>query len=783
MVYMQRLFYILSLFFISFTLLGQPKYQIEDQYKDANAYFYFEDFEEALALYLKIYEHYPNNSNIDYRIGLCYLNIPGQKHKAIGYLERAVQRVSRRYNENSSRELNAPLDAFFYLGNAYFINNQLDKAQKAYSDFQSQIRNERRYNMDFFQHQLEAIKNSRVMQRYPVNFLRSNLGPNFNNHLSNFNPVISGDGKTIAYTTKERFYQAIYVVRKEGNSWGKPRNITLDLVVNGNCTTLSLSYSGDEIFLFKDDDHVGNIYVSNFRQGKWTPMVKLNSNINTDFYETHASISADGKALFFASNRAGGYGDLDIYVSYRSSGGDWGPAQNLGSNINSSFNENTPFITNDGNTLFFSSYWHNTIGGYDIFFSQKQSDGTWSKPINLGYPINTTDDNMFYQPIGDGSKGLMALFAEDSMGEMDIYEIEIFLPIYQKSIISISDLYEKKGELQKTTLIIDTLKQPGTALLDPIYEEHQKYLSSNKNYTLFYKGRPFSIKDQTTFLEKIDIKLKPSLPSEKVIVTKPADIPISVATTEEIKEKIEEEISIPETKKPSEITVIDSVTIKDTLTFEQPSSTFHTEESKQSIETLTRTLQLLADSELKNEIVGIINNNLIATPSLVRLNSLKLSSVTDSLGKTYKYIEVFSKFFDLVSHKSSTNPLRKVRTISPTQDIDVFFYNLQVLKRKASNGLSEILDYTLISNPEINSFESLWSFLQTQQAYNIEPFSKELLTLLAEISTETYWNLTTDLQEAIISEVTKTDLPFRTTFIVSLLVVIGALAYYFWRRK
>ena len=121
-----KLRYILTLFIstqLCIASFGQTQQDINNLFRDANAYFYFEDYEEALALYLDIYESFPNNQNIDYRIGICYLNIAGKKEKAIPYLERAVQNVSHRYNESSIKETQAPIDAYFYLGNAYFIAN------------------------------------------------------------------------------------------------------------------------------------------------------------------------------------------------------------------------------------------------------------------------------------------------------------------------------------------------------------------------------------------------------------------------------------------------------------------------------------------------------------------------------------------------------------------------------------------------------------------------------------------------------------------------------------
>ncbi|MDD2196719.1 MAG: tetratricopeptide repeat protein, partial [Bacteroidales bacterium] len=476
---------------------GQTQQDVNNLYRDANAYFYFEDYEEALALYLNIYENFPDNQNIDYRIGICYLNISNQKTKAIPYLERAVENTSHRYNESSIKETSAPLEAYFYLGNAYYVANRLKEAKSAYDSFKSNLKNERKYNIDYLNHQLEGLERAKMLKNYSVNLLRSNLGETINNRLPNFNPVISGDGKTMAFTTEEKFYQSINISKKVNGKWEKPTNITLDLMVDGNCSTLSLNYNATELYLFKDDNHDGNIYVSNFSDGKWSPMRKLNENINTESYETHASVSSDGSKLYFASNREGGFGDLDIYVSHKDEMGNWGPAVNLGENINTQFNENTPFITNDGKTLFFSSDGHNTMGGYDIFFSQLNENGSWSTPINLGYPINTTDDELFYQPIDDGAMGLMALFDPKGFGQTDIVQIEIFLPRYKRSIVPSSDFYARKSSLPHKTLIIDTVNVSGVALLDPSRHEHIEYLSNKSRHTLFFEGKPYELQDQS----------------------------------------------------------------------------------------------------------------------------------------------------------------------------------------------------------------------------------------------------------------------------------------------
>ena len=168
---------------------------------------------------------------------------------------------------------------------------------------------------------------------------------------------------------------ALFFSKKERGKWQKPFDITAELYAGDDCSSCSLNADGTELFLYKTDTYDGALYSSNFVNGNWTPIKKLNGFINTKYYESHAAVSADGKKLYFTSNREGGQGSLDIYVSEKDSTGDWGPAVNLGTMINTPFNEDTPFITENNSELFFSSEGHNTMGGYDNFKSQKTGTG------------------------------------------------------------------------------------------------------------------------------------------------------------------------------------------------------------------------------------------------------------------------------------------------------------------------------------------------------------------------------------------------------------------------
>jgi len=220
-----------------------------------------------------------------------------------------------------------------------------------------------------------------------------------------------------------KFYDAVMFSRLVNGEWDAPINITPELQTDGDFYISCLSSDGKLLFLSKDDNFNSDIFSSSFDGNSWNKIIKLNKNINTKYWESHGFISEDGNQLIFASARPGGFGGLDLYISYKEED-DWGPAVNLGPEINTQFNEDRPFLINDGKTLFFSSQGHENIGGYDLFRTDLQSNALWSNPENLGYPINTPDDNIFFMPTSNGNEGYISVFKESGgYGKEDIYKI------------------------------------------------------------------------------------------------------------------------------------------------------------------------------------------------------------------------------------------------------------------------------------------------------------------------------------------------------------------------
>ena len=407
------------------SIFSQDSKTLQDTFLEAEYFFLNEDYPDALSYYLKLYEKQPDNSNLAYRIGVCYLNIPGKKNLSTDYLESSVKNISAKHKEGTLTQIAAPYEALFELGKAYRINFMFDKAKEAFTKYSGTLLSDDSENKDFINHEIKVCDMAKELIAKPVSYTEENMGELFNDDKANFNPLISADGKSFAYMVSLKFYDAIMFSRLLDGKWTPPINISPDLQSDGELYISSLSADGKLLFLSKDDNFNSDIYCSSFNGTTWSQTIKLNKNINTKYWESHCFISDKGDKIVFASDRPGGFGGLDLYTSQKING-DWGPAVNMGPQINTQFNEDRPFLINNGKTLFFSSQGHENIGGYDIFKSSLQTNDLWLNPENLGYPINTPDDNFFFMPTGDGKSGYFSLFkSSGGFGKEDIYKITL----------------------------------------------------------------------------------------------------------------------------------------------------------------------------------------------------------------------------------------------------------------------------------------------------------------------------------------------------------------------
>jgi len=430
-------------------------------FTDAEFFITEEEYLDALYDYQELFNNgFNENANINYRIGICYLNIPGQKDKSIPYLLKAIENTKTNNRESEFKEEKAPLDAYLYLGNAYRINNNLEKAIELYEKYKELLPSSDDAIMEYINKQIQACNAAIKFMENPVDIKKTNLGNTVNTSSSDYKAVISGDGNTLIFMKELPFYDAIFFSRLENRQWTEPVNITPQIQSDGDQYVSSVSYDGTHLFLTKEDNFNSDIYISTYENGQWAKSTPLHKPINTKYWESHASISKDGRTLFFTSNRRGGHGATDIFKSVMDEEDEWSDPINLGSTINTTLNEDTPFITEDGSSLFFSSQGHNSMGGYDIFVSRLDGEGDWGIPENLGYPINTTDDDLFYYPWNNGQVAYVALFEKDSYGKEDIYTLKLAsVAIAEEAIAEKIETAVDKGDSLRKVIIKEKIEE------------------------------------------------------------------------------------------------------------------------------------------------------------------------------------------------------------------------------------------------------------------------------------------------------------------------------------
>ena len=399
----------------------------EEDFYDAD-FFYTEteDYVEAAHLYKKVLLKEPKNANVKFLLGICYNNIMGQELEGIPYLLEATQDINLKYKARRFTEKKAPHHSWFYLAEAYRKTNQMDKALDALDEFASVKNFEKMYNVRITEDETKAVERAKIIRDAELNVRALYFNEPINTPDNDYNGVISANGKMMVWVNTKTFYEAVYMSTREGTNWSVPVLITPQIVSDGDLFPTGLSADGTTLLMVKRDRR-GNsdIWYSRFDGMLWSPAQALHGEINTNSEEDHASFSPDGERIYLSSDRRGGAGGLDIFYSDRQPDGQWGEPVNMGDQINTDKDETSAYITPDGKRFIFSSRGHFNMGGFDIFRCELQDDGTWSQPTNIGYPINTTGDNSYYVPLNDGLSGLYTRFTNDAIGMQDLWYVEI----------------------------------------------------------------------------------------------------------------------------------------------------------------------------------------------------------------------------------------------------------------------------------------------------------------------------------------------------------------------
>jgi outer membrane protein OmpA-like peptidoglycan-associated protein len=502
-------------------------------------------YADAIPMLLSLYKEDPTNMNVAFKLGVCYRGSRRYKAQAIPYFSQAISSVTDDYDGSFYKEKKAPLVAYKYLADAYHINYQFNKAIEAYQKYIAVMvenKNMKEALLKEINRDIEMCKTGQRLVANPINIKIKNLGSTVNSIYADYSPVLSADQSTLFFTSRRagstgglkddegNFMEDIYMSSKTTIGWSQATNIGSPINTESNEASVGISPDGQTILIYKDDNGDGNIYSTTLNGDTWSTPVKLNENINTKYWEPSAYFSADGNTLYFVSNRPGGFGGRDLYTSKKTPTGDWTKAKNMGSSINTPYDEDAPFIHADGVTFSFSSNGHNTMGGFDIFNSILSNDSIWSEPMNVGYPINTTDDDVFYVISPDGLNAYFSSFREGGFGEKDNYMATFINKKETPLTLVKGTVVDESGKPAKNVLI--TITDNETEQVVGIYHSNSKtgqflfILTPGKNYNityqadnhLFYSENMEIPKDSKYYEVSKQISLPPIVVGSKIVL-------------------------------------------------------------------------------------------------------------------------------------------------------------------------------------------------------------------------------------------------------------------------
>lgn len=439
----------------------------------------------------------PNNAQLNYRLGNCYLH-SAEKLKSLKYFLKAY-------------ELRPTIakDIHYKIGKGYQLNYEFDKAKDEFEIHRMKLEVSETKELLELDKLVAECTRAKELMTTPVRVWVDNVGGKINSKYPEYGPLITADESMMIFTSRRpsetskeqeggHYNEDVFISKKDENgNWTQALSISDKINTKEHDATAGLSNDGKILFLYTSNAG-GDLNQSLFVDGEWSKPKNLGKKINGDLsWDSGASLSYDGKELYFISNREGTRGERDIWVSkWNEKKGIWGEASNVGPKVNTIYDEIGVFMHPDGETMYFSSDGHKGMGGYDIFFSKKQDDGTWGKPQNIGYPVNTTDDDLHFIMAANGKHGYYSSYRDE--GGDDIFMISflgkpkeplmsgednllagVAAPIEEKMIQAEVELEIANNlTILKGVILDEETKQPISATLELVDNGAQKTISS-----------------------------------------------------------------------------------------------------------------------------------------------------------------------------------------------------------------------------------------------------------------------------------------------------------------
>jgi hypothetical protein len=584
---------VLNLFFATTTSAQND----EKRFYEAEDLIEYDNFHKALSIYLDLLNTSPNNANLNFKVGFCYLNTATDKIKAIPYLEFASKHINLDYKYGDFSETTAPIESLYFLGKAYHVNYRFNDAESVFIKLKSMLDANNQEFADKINHKLEACQVARNLMKDPVDMNVTNLGSKINTIYSEHSPVISGDESILVFTSKRKgntggrktddgqYFEDIYISSFDGKQYTQAVKISDKINTSNHEASIGLSFDGTKLLIYKDGENEGDIYISNRKGSTWSEPERLPEPINSKYRETHATISFDNAEIYFTSDRKGGYGGLDIYRVKKLPNGKWSKALNLGPTINTKYNEEGPYLHPDGTSLYFASEGHNTMGGFDIFVSFRTENGEWSLPQNIGYPINTPDDDVFYVPSVDGRRAYYSSYANNSIGNFDIFRIDLSESHVRNQTVIAGIASDNHGEvLQDAIITITDMDDEVIGVYTP-NEETGKFLF------ILPRGKTFNVLFESSNSDEQEYTI--NVPNYSYDQTKRV-IPFDIIV---IRDEKEPEITFTSLSKEKQV----SINNTDSMAVNDKNETTISDFKKDTVAEKKKVSELLVSTELFND--------------------------------------------------------------------------------------------------------------------------------------------------------------------------------------
>jgi outer membrane protein OmpA-like peptidoglycan-associated protein len=391
---------------------------------EAERFYGIKAFDSALPKFLEAIQAGEKDPMVHYKTGVCYHKSPdlNEQIKAIPFFEYALKNGQ-----------GLPQMLSYDLGHLYLKDENLAKAQETFTGFRQQVKADKKLAA-MADEAIQTCHNAIALMSVPRNFKVNHFNSIVNTKFTEYNPVVSADETVMAYTafrpntgktrTGDKFIEEIYISYNTNGGWSEPK--VIPIAHEYNVGTAGISPDGHKMLIFMGGSlDPGGLFQITKAGDSWSKPSLVTPSLNSPKYlESTASITPDGKTIYFASDRINGQGGLDIYKTMLQSNGSWSAPVNLGPQVNTKADEDAPFIHPDMKTLFFTSDGHNSMGGRDIFMT-KLIDDKWTSPENMGYPVNTTANDNYFTLIADGTRAYFSSDRKGGMGGQDIYSLDM----------------------------------------------------------------------------------------------------------------------------------------------------------------------------------------------------------------------------------------------------------------------------------------------------------------------------------------------------------------------